>query len=76
MNSDFNLFNETDYQFRGYQSIIEISQEKALTTTLRAQSNWILSYLNMKCREEIQSQISTFEKAIEILDACQSSILK
>jgi hypothetical protein len=65
---DFSLFNETDYQFRGYQSIIEISQEKALSTTLRAQSNWILSYLNMKCREEVQSQNITFEKAIEILE--------
>jgi hypothetical protein len=45
---DFETFESGDYQWGGYQSLIEISEEEALRKPLTRQINWISSYLNRK----------------------------
>lgn len=43
---NFETFKQEDYKWEGYQSIVEIDEQKAKNTRLRNQSNWIERYLN------------------------------
>ena len=45
-NFDFDTFKAQDYKWDGYQSIVEIDESTARTTTLTRQPNWIDRYLS------------------------------
>ncbi len=46
LNFDFSKFKAHEYQWGGYQSIVEIDESTAKSIELTRQSNWISGYLN------------------------------
>lgn len=47
-NFDFRTFKAEDYSWDGYQTIVEITEEEAKSTSLTRQGNWISRYLSTK----------------------------
>ncbi len=45
---DFTNFTASDYSFGGYQTMEEISYDKARTAYLKQQQNWVDRYLTTK----------------------------
>lgn len=43
---NFDSFKQENYKWNGYQSIIEIDEQKAISTKLTNQPNWISNYVN------------------------------
>lgn len=42
---DFDSFEEEDYSFGGYQGLVEITKEAAISKKLTDQINWVPRYL-------------------------------
>ena len=67
-NFDFNTFDPSTYKWGGYQEIVEINLEKAKSTQLTRQSNWIEGYLikMIKKNKKVPNHLQAMSDYLEV----------